>query len=181
MTLKEKYTIKNKKRMPQFIFLYSILVVFFAMYSSLAKYEKISEGFVKIAVAQWNIALNGKRLTSCNNNILEDSIVLIPAADAEDAYFDITIDPTGTEVSFEYQVALELPDGFHISSYSLDGGATRSPLPENNTLNSTVPLGGRSMFTDGDIQTIRYYWADDEDENTAVYTIAANVEVKQVL
>lgn len=197
MTLKEKYTIKNKKRIKQFIFLYSILVIFFVMYSTLAKYEDTSEGYTKIAVANWKIALNGKELTS-SNNTLTDSITLIPTTKINEnnpskikpgqtGYFDIEIDPTGTEVSFWYQVSLDLvnsvlPRGLNILSYSLDGGITSNTLPEDNTLSNTVSLGSKDMFTDSDVQRIRYYWNWESGEGEAsTYTIIANVKVKQVL
>lgn len=206
MTLKEKYTIKNKKRIKQFIFLYSILVIFFVMYSTLAKYEDTSEGYTKIAVANWKIALNGKELTS-SSNTLTDSIILIPTTDengndlttdidentpikikpGQTGYFDIEIDPTGTEVSFSYQVSLDLtnsvlPNGLNISTYSLDGGVTSNTLPEDNTLKNTVSLGNNDIFTDSDIQRIRYYWNWESDEGgDTAYTIIANVELKQVL
>lgn len=206
MTLKEKYTIKNKKRIKQFIFLYSILVIFFVMYSTLAKYEDTSEGYTKIAVANWKIALNGKELTS-SSNTLTDSITLIPTTDengndlttdidentpikikpGQTGYFDIEIDPTGTEVSFWYQVSLDLvnsvlPRGLNILSYSLDGGITSNTLPEDNTLSNTVSLGSKDMFTDSDVQRIRYYWNWESGEGEAsTYTIIANVKVKQVL
>lgn len=197
MTLKEKYTIKNKKRIKQFIFLYSILAIFFVMYSTLAKYEDTSEGYIKIAVANWKIALNGKELTS-SNNTLTDSITLIPTTKINEnnpskikpgqtGYFDIEIDPTGTEVSFWYQVSLDLvnsvlPRGLNILSYSLDGGITSNTLPKDNTLSNTVSLGSKDMFTDSDVQRIRYYWNWESGEGEAsTYTIIANVKVKQVL
>lgn len=197
MTLKEKYTIKNKKRIKQFIFLYSILVIFFVIYSTFAKYENTSEGYTKIAVANWKIALNGKELTN-NSNTLTDSITLIPTTDIDEnnsgkirpgqiGYFDIEIDPTDTEVSFWYQVTLDLansilPSGFSIASYSLDGGATKNTLPANNTLSNTVSLDTKNIFTHSDAQTIRYYWSwESGDEGDTAYTIIANVEVKQVL
>lgn len=206
MTLKEKYTIKNKKRIKQFIFLYSILVIFFVMYSTLAKYEDTSEGYTKIAVANWKIALNGKELTS-SSNTLTDSITLIPTTDengndlttdidentpikikpGQTGYFDIKIDPTGTEVSFSYQVSLDLmnsvlPRGLNISSYSLDGGTTSNMLPENKTVSNTVLLGNNGIFIDSDVQRIRYYWSWNRDEvGDTSYTIVTNVEVKQVL
>lgn len=197
MTLKEKYTIKNKKRIKEFIFLYSILVIFFGVYSSFAKYEKTSEGYTKIAVANWKIALNGKELTS-NSSTLIDSITLIPTTNIDEnnptkikagqtGYFDIEINPTDTEVSFWYQVTLDLtnsvlPSGLNISSYSLDNGTTINALPSNNTLSNTVPLGDNGIFLESDIQRIRYYWSwDGEDTGDKAYTIVANVELKQAL
>lgn len=197
MTLKQRYAIKNKKRWRQFIFIYSILVIFFGMYSSLAKYERASEGYIKIAVADWKIKLNGKELTG-SSNTLTDSITLTPTTniDASDptkikpgqeGYFDIEINPAGTEVSFEYQVTLDLvnsklPTHFSILSYSLNDGAP-TILPPDNVLNGSVSLGDKNIFEkDSDKQTIRYYWKwDDGDGEGITYTIVANVEVKQIL
>lgn len=206
MTLKEKYTIKNKKRLKQFIFLYSILVIFFVIYSTLARYENTAEGYTKIAVANWEIALNGKELTA-SSNALTDSITLIPTTDengndltididestpikikpGQAGYFDIEIDPTGTEVSFWYQVTLDLansvlPSNLNILSYSLGEDTNKNTLPENKTLSNTVSLGNNAIFTGNDVQKIRYYWSwDSEEEEDNAYTIVANVEVKQVL
>lgn len=204
MTLKEKYTIKNKKRIKQFIFLYSILVIFFVIYSTFAKYENRSEGYTKIAVANWNISLNGKLLTN-NNATLVDSIKLIPTTGIDNigtnsdgnnsikikpgqaGYFDIEIDPTDTEVSLWYRITLDLsnsnlPEGLSISSYSLNMGNTTIALPDDNTVSNEILLDGKDKLTNDDMQVIRYYWSWDEgDEGDAAYTIVINVELKQIL
>lgn len=197
MTLKEKYTIRNKKRMKQFIFLYSILVIFFVVYTSLAKYENASEVHTKITLANWKFSINDKKITSTDNELI-DSIILIPTTgiveenptkikSGQTGYFDIKIDPTDTEVSFWYQVTLDmanskLPKGLTISSYSLDGGKTTKTLPSNKIVSNNVSLGNKDIFTEDDIQTIRYYWdwASGDNENIA-YTIVANVQIKQIL
>ncbi len=194
MTLKEKYTIKNKKRAKQFIIFYSFLVIFFILYSSFARYEKASEGYIKATIANWKIALNGEELTS-DNNTIENKITLIPTINIDEneptkiksgqaGYFDIEIDPTDTEVSFWYQITLDLtniPSNLNITSYSINDGAI-SDLPNTNLVSSTVSLEGKNIFTSSDKQTIKFFWnwpsGDYEEEE---YTINANVEVKQVL
>ncbi len=194
MTLKEKYTIKNKKRAKQFIFFYSFLVIFFILYSSFARYEQASEGYMKATIANWKIALNGEELTS-DNNTIENKITLIPTTNIDEneptkiktgqsGYFDIEIDPTDTEVSFWYQITLDLtniPSNLNITSYSINDGAT-SDLPDTNLVSSTVSLEGKNIFTSSDKQTIKFFWNwPSGDYEEGEYTINANIEVKQVL
>lgn len=197
MTLKEKYTIKNKKRMKQFIFLYSILIIFLVMYSTLARYEKTSEGYTKIAVANWKILLNGQELTS-DKNELKDTIKLIPTTNkdetnpnkikpGQEGYFDIEINPIGTEVSFKYEVALNeeqsiLPEGFEITKYSISGEDEEKNWSENKKLTGTIGLGNDGTFGEEDIKKIRYYWKwKDEIYEEAEYKIIADVKVEQVI
>lgn len=197
MTLKEKYTIKNKKRMKQCVFLYSILIIFLVMYSTLARYEKTSEGYTKIAVADWKISLNGQELTS-DKNELKDTIKLIPITNkdetnpnkikpGQEGFFDITIDPTGTEVSFDYEIALNeeqsiLPEGFEITKYSISGEDEEKKWSENKKLTGTIGLGNDGTFGEEDIKKIRYYWKwKDEIYEEAEYKIIADVKVEQVI
>lgn len=196
MTLKEKYTLKSKKRTRQFIFFYSILVIFFVLDLSFAKYEMTSEGYTKVTVANWKIALNGQELSS-NNNTLTNIITLIPTTNIDDTdptkikpkqsgYFDIEIDPTGTEVSFLYQITLDLtnsilPNNFNITSYSINDEIV-TDLPDTNLVSNTVFLGDKNIFTANDKQIIRFFWSwTNGDYEEKKYTINANVEVKQIL
>lgn len=190
MSLKKKQA-ENRKKLKQAVLLCSVFVIFFAAYASLAKYELASVGSVKIGVANWNIKLNGKELTSSSK--LENSIQFYidsiedygSPEPGESGHFKITIDPAGTEVSFAYQVALDksrLPARFSITSYSLNDGA-KIALPEGANVEGQVLLGGKEQFTAEDAQTIRYYWSwDGADSGTKEnYGIDANVEVKQIL
>lgn len=192
MTLKEKYTIKNKKRIKQFIFIYSILVIFFAAYTTLAKYEMSAEGHTKITLADWKISLNGKEITN-NNDTLTDLITLKDSNNSskikpgQTGYFDIEINPTGTEVSFMYKVSLDLtnsilPKGLKITKYSLDENITKNDLPLDNSISNTVLLDNKEIFTSEDIQKIRFYWEwDSGDEGDSAYTVITKIELKQVL
>lgn len=196
MTLKEKYTTKNKKRIKQFIVFYSILVIFLVIYSSFAKYDTTLDGHTNIAIANWKIVLNGQELTN-SNNTLTNKIVLTPETNIDETdptkikpeqtgYFDIEINPADTEVSFVYQITLdtqnsELPETFKIKTYSINNEAPVS-LPDTNIVNNTVYLGGKNIFTSADTQTIRFYWSwESGDYVEQKYTLIANVEVKQVL
>lgn len=196
MTLKEQYTIKNKRRIKQFIFLYSILVLFLTLYSSsFAKYEKETEGYLKAEVANWNMMLNDKKLTSKNtegftinvisttnkNENSEDKII-----PGQNGYFDIVIDPTDTEVSFEYEITLDLkkfPESLKITSYSINTGDPIALQYEDTIiLSDNVLLNERNIFTSDDKQTIRFFWTwNDEFNNIGSYEMGVNVELQQYL
>lgn len=192
MTLKEKYTVRNKKRLKQYIFMYSILVIFFAAYTTFAKYENLSEGTTNISLANWKIALNGKELTK-SNNTLADQIVLKDFNNSEKigpgqtGYFDIEINPADTEVSFWYKITLDLeksklPVDMNITKYSIDEGITENDLIDNS-FSGTLLLDNKDKFTKEDIQKIRLYWdwQGEEESGDNAYTVIVNVELKQVL
>lgn len=192
MALKEKYTIKNKKRINQFIFIYSILVIFFTVYTTLAKYEISSEGHTKITLADWKISLNGKEITNSNSTLtdlitLKDSNNSSKIKPGQTGYFDIEINPTGTEVSFMYKVSLDLtnsilPKGLRITNYSLNEDITKNVLPLDNSVSNTILLNNKKIFTREDVQKIRFYWEwESGDEGDNAYTIVTKIEIKQVL
>lgn len=190
MTLKEKYMVRNKKRLKYYIFMYSILVLLFTLYTTLAKYENFSEGTTKISLANWKITLNGKELLENNTlDLIEfkDSNNAEKIGPGQTGYFDIEINPANTEVSFWYKITIDLansklPSGMNITDYSVDEGITKNPLIDNS-INDTILLNGKEVFTDDDIQKIRIFWswegeADIEDN---AYTINVKVDLKQVL
>lgn len=196
MTLKEKYTIKNgnKSRIKQFIFICSIVVLFFLLYSSFARYEHISEGYAKVELANWKFMLNGQNLTSIQSE-LPDTITLIPTTNIDEnnpskikpgqtGYFDIEINPTDTEVSFEYKITIDtskLPQTLTINSYSINDGE-EIELSAEKKINNTVFLEGKNIFTSNDTQKIRCFWSWTGDSTDAeVGTVVVNVELEQYL
>lgn len=194
MTLKEKYAIKNKNRIKQLIFFYSFLVLFFLLYSSFARYEHVSEGFAKIELANWKFMLNGKNVTSANS-VLSDTITFVPTTniiennptkikEGQTGYFDVEINPTDTEVSFEYKVTIDrssLPPNLTIDSYSINDGE-KITLTAENKIEDTVLLEGKNIFTSDDIKKIRFFWNwPDEITDVEVGTVVVNVELKQYL
>lgn len=206
MTLQEKYSIGYKRRIGKFFALYSILALFFIFFTSTAsKYDSAFEGNANAGIAALSIKLNGNTITDARTTIT-DGIVFIPTShiDAnkpekikpgQSGYFDIVIDPTNTEVSFEYKVLLDipnstLPNSFTISSYLLNStSGTPLPLPTNNTITRNCYLDSRSntavdSFLSADTQTIRYFWTWGEDsilEDNVTYKVAVTVEFKQII
>lgn len=195
MTLREKYTIKNKKRFKQFICFYSMLCIMLVVYLSMARYKKTSEGYAKIDIANWKIEVNEQQLTS-DNNYFKDEILLFPDTNidlgnpykilpGQTGHFDIKIDPTDTEVSIAYEIKINLEESklsekIKIEKYSINGGTEQ--ILENHTVSSSIILNQNGKFTESDIQTIRFFWKWEQEVNTTQdYEVVADVQLKQIL
>lgn len=193
MTLKERYFLKGKIG---YVFFFSFLTLFFVLCFTIAKYEKFLELHTSVEIANWNIMLNEKPLTSASNT-LENSIILVPTTNVDSAnpkkikpgqsgYFDIQINPNGTEVSIEYKIAIDLansnlPEHLTISTYSINGGVVTA-LPSDKSVSGSILLSGLSKFSSANTQTIRYFWNwNDEGMDITSYSIAINVELKQYI
>lgn len=196
MTLRERYTLKKKANIGTIGLFFLCFFVFFLLCFSIAKYEKDFSGNTNIDLANWEIAINDRKLTSSESE-LTNCIRLIPTTNIDESnpnkvksgqtgYFDITINPAGTEVSFEYKITIDetksiFPNKFVISSYSINNGESVS-LASDKTMSANVLLNGKDGFTNDDAQLIRYSWdwaaGDDDDID---YSIVIKVELKQII
>ena len=164
--------------------------------------------------ASWQILVNENDITSATTS----SIELIPNIEANEhianntiapsskGYFDINIDPTNVNVSFGYEVALEvlnknMPD-LVITKYALiDSNYVEGDELEINTISNSTIEGTLNYdnTTEYEPFTIRIYfeWYDAEDnqmndqadteigskaalENTMLQ-IQANINFKQIV
>lgn len=96
-------------------------------------------------------------------------------------YFDILINPTGTEVSVDYEINLsflksnELSTDMKFTKYSFNSGTEKTEI-EDNTINGTINLSNLAPVT------CRVYWEWTGNvfvNNSEDYEINANVKVKQ--
>lgn len=121
-----------KKRILSYLFVFLLLISsFYLIQSTYAKYKKKVEQGVQLSLARWNIILNnqsiaGKTTVSSDvvpyfeaNEYMAEN-VLAPGATG---YFDIEIDATDVDVSFNYLLNIiqneEYPD-IVAYGYSLD-------------------------------------------------------------
>ena len=86
------------------------------MSSTYSRYIANTTSDVKMSFAQWQILVNEKDITNNSTN----SVVLTPVIDKNDyvkdnkiapsssGYFDINIDPTNVDVSFNYNISLDV-------------------------------------------------------------------------
>lgn len=95
-------------------------------------------------LAKWQIKINASEVTGANHSFLVPTVNWInndttlpgKAAPGSSAYFEIIIDPSGTEVSLEYQVTMDFAnlnnDKIYISSVKNEAGTVISPEPDGS-------------------------------------------------
>ena len=129
MNLKQRYKSKGSRRLVRFLGFYSILTFFLLFYSTFARYVTVVEYDTTVAIANWQILVNNVDIL--NGETLTDFIQLIPStqtttnnklAPGQNGYFDITINPEGTDVAIEYKITFDvsnLPTGIILKSYEI--------------------------------------------------------------
>lgn len=140
------------------------------MSSTYSRYVADANGDVSLAFAKWQILINGEDITSGNvrtlnitPNILEnDNVAAGKLAPSSLGYYDIEIDATNVETSFDLHLTLdneEMAD-LKISSYSIDG---EDPIEiEGNQIDEEFDYSEDGFG----VITIRIYfeWYDIEDD-----------------
>lgn len=129
------------------------------MSNTFSRYVANTTGDVKMSFAQWQILINNEDIT----NKTTSSIVLTPIIDENDyvksnkiapsstGYFDINIDPSNVDVSFNYNITLKvlnenMPD-LMITKYAIldnDFDETKDTITyeniENNIISGSLDL-----------------------------------------
>lgn len=139
-------------------------------------------------IAKWNIKVNNKNVTT-EGTTLNNMITLIPnetsnvvegkLAPGHGGYFDIAINPEGTEVGFDYKIVLDvtsLPIDVTLTGYNIGTSGDSSNVTEiiDNTITGTMNLPSTSVFTTEDTKNFRFYWIwNDVRENDEQHTLAA--------
>ena len=134
-----------------------------------SRYAADANGDVTFDFAKWQILINGEDITSGNvrslniePNIIENKNVAAgKLAPSSLGYYDIEIDATNVETSFDLHLTLENEDmaDLKIKSYSIDGG--EEVELEGNEIDETFDYDGEFG-----VITIRIYfeWYDTADE-----------------
>lgn len=130
MNLRTRYKSSGKRRLARFFMFYSFLAVTLLFYSSLARYVAVTENTPTIEVASWKIQVNENNILS--NETLTNIITLEPNGTSKTAdgklapgqagYFDIIINPEGTDVAIEYTITIDtsnLPTGIGLTTYEI--------------------------------------------------------------
>ena len=173
---------------------------------SAAKYATNVNGSSTAYVAKWIIKVNDIDLTH-EEKTMSNLVTLVPdnrdnvaagkLAPGYGGYFDVVIDPTGTEVSFKYTLTIDtskLPTDIVLTGYNLGTDGTKNDAEEitANTITREIRLPENSAFTNEHIETVRVYWMwNDIRTNDAVHTSAAtsgnefsvgvNINVTQII
>jgi len=104
------------KRLRLLVLLSALSVTLGFMSSTYSRYIADANGNIKIGFAKWQIKVNNNDITDSsvssinivpvikeNINIAENTV-----APSSSGYFDIVIDPTNVDVSFNYSISIEL-------------------------------------------------------------------------
>ena len=170
---------------------FKILLVFMSlsltlslMSNTYSRYVAGTNSDVQIEFAKWQILVNETDIT----NNASSSIVLKPIVEENEfvkqntiapsskGYFDIDIDPTNVDVSFDYEITLEvlnenIPD-LMITKYSIldsnynEGDALEINNIENSKINGTLNFDNKTENFKFEPFTMRIYfeWFGGESE-----------------
>ena len=170
---------------------FKILLVFMSlsltlslMSNTYSRYVAGTNSDVQIEFAKWQILVNETDIT----NNTSSSIVLKPVVEENEfikqntiapsskGYFDIDIDPTNVDVSFNYEIKLQvlnenIPD-LMITKYSIldsnynEGDALKINNIENSTITGTLNFDNKLENFKFEPFTIRIYfeWFEGESE-----------------
>lgn len=162
----------------------SLALTLSLMSNTYSRYVANTTGNLDMVFANWQILVNEEDILDGNSSSIQITPVLLQnehiatnkVAPSTKGYFDINIDPTNVDVSFTYQVSIDvlnenIPD-LLITKYAiLDHDYTEGDEIIMNTLNDNKLNGSLAFQNDIDNYsyepfTIRIYfeWYDGEDK-----------------
>lgn len=176
---------KPKNKINNFLIMYVILIIFAFMNYSFSKYTSTGDGIARAEVANFQIAVNGTEVTQSvqqENFDLNLSQKLVPDSTG---YFEVEINPNGTQVDLEYELSFDLTElnsennrNIQLTEYSLDGGTTKYAVTDNKISGEINLAENERTFSEEDIVTARVYWSWNQDitnptfNNTNIQTTA---------
>lgn len=161
---------QRRKKILLFSALFFLVVCFYFMQETYAKYITTSEGKINAKIARWNIKVNETDIKN-NASLAQDIIPTFEKSEniAENViaptikgYFDLNIDASAVDVSFTYNILIEENDlisDFIITSYQI-GDNPIVNLTDTTEITNDILLDDTNR-----LQTIRIYfeWYDEDD------------------
>lgn len=185
---------KFKIRLLLFVLFLSLFLV--AAKSTYARYATSTTGEANLNMAQWQISVNNQNITENYNTQLSFTPVIEEnenvksgtVAPGSTGYFDIQINPEKVDVSFSYNIMLQLPEDSVVSDLKITHYAIIPSGRDDNSIQK-IPYTGSSIenVLKYDNQTsnfkfspftVRVYfeWYDGQDN---LMDDAADTEVSQ--
>ena len=174
----------------------ALMLIFSVTYS---RYTNVYDSESVLTPAKWEIKVNGQAITDTISSI-SDGIVLVKDGGSSDeiiragdtGYFEIEIDPRGTEVSIDYNLSFEvvkvptnMSSNFLFTGYSLNDEDERHALVDNEIGgDNVVSLNGMSHLGDLEIRRYKIYWkwtGSDLVNNPGDSYINANITIRQYI
>ena len=166
----------NKKKLLLLLIFIIICILVYTIIQIYAKYVSSASGSASMNVASWDIKVNN---LSIKNNT-DISSVIVPVfpgnsnmasgiiAPTAEGYFDLNLDFSTTDVSFRYDISLDVDENSSVqdlvaTGYSIDGGSIVSFENSPYTLSDTILHNSGTSS-----RTIRVYikWDDDPATST---------------
>ena len=161
---------QRRKKILLFSALFFLVVCFYFMQETYAKYITTSEGKINAKIARWNIKVNETDIKN-NTSLAQDIIPTFEKSEniAENViaptikgYFDLNIDASAVDVSFTYNILIEENDlisDFIITGYQI-GDNPIVNLTDTTEITNDILLDDTNR-----LQTIRIYfeWYDEDD------------------
>ncbi len=130
-------------------------------YDTYARYLSETSGNAEVSAAVWSMKVNTEDVTTGTtlaNNLpvtLNESTLVAAGkiAPGRGGYVDLEIDPTGTEVAFDYTVEIDpatgenLPSGFQVTGYAIKSGES---YPTATSITGGTFTAGVELATDND-------------------------------
>jgi len=166
---------KKYKKLIILFALLLVLVIVLIVAQIYAKYLSSATGDTSVAIAKWNILVNN---TSIRNNTDISSTItpVFPGnsniasniiAPTAEGYFDLNLNYTDADVTFQYTITTSVPNDSSVSDivttgYSVDGGQKIEFQNYNESITDTIPLTSQTRQ-----RSIRIYVLWNDDSSTA--------------
>lgn len=166
----------NKKKLLLLLIVIIICILVYTIIQVYAKYISSASGNASMNVASWDIKVNNR---SIKNNTDISSVIapVFPGnsniasgiiAPTAEGYFDLNLDFSTTDVSFRYDISLDVDENSSVqdlvaTGYSVDSGSIV------NFTNSPYTISDTVLYNSGtSSRTIRVYikWDDDAATQT---------------
>jgi hypothetical protein len=171
------------------IFLLSLTILAITLSSTYALLETNGHAEVTEDVGKWVIKLNGTDISqgvasdfTINNFIYTDNSNVADnvIAPGRNGYFDITVDPTGTDVAVRYDITISLtagtyPDNISFSIEDLTNGNAIKTSPD--TYSGVITLDDIKSSKTITIR-VNITWTDNENYDVSDATLGTNKDSK---
>lgn len=157
MTLQEHYKFHSRKSIKPYFCLLLLIIFGITAFFTLARYISSAVTEWSSTIAKWHIVINEQEITNDVTTISNVRLINTVGGTSnfkagDTCYFDITINPTETEVSFSYTIAIDLtagenhlPDETQITEYKMFVG-------ESDTATSTTIVNASSTEITEDLK-----------------------------
>ena len=162
---------KFNKKLILFISCISLILCLLIVRQTYAKYMNTTEGNTNITIARWRILVNNQdirnnpEITETITPVLLENEHIKPGviAPTSEGYFDIVLDSSDVDVSFNYTITPSIQENscvkdLNVTGYSLNNGEIISVV-------DNAPISNNILYKDGVTTTsirIHIKWTDDE-------------------